>query len=168
MVRAGEKARAIVYDALGDREIIDEIAGNNRYIAVTDDTVYVGSWFGKGVRMYPLDAISSVNVRKALLTVELEIAMVGSVGAAKTPVGLADRAQNENITMFQKNQYDRVKEIANLILEFRRKPRNVRAQQTHTVQSIPDQIKQLADLRESGVLSDEEFQRKKKELLSRM
>lgn len=34
--------------------------------------------------------------------------------------------------------------------------------------SIPDQIKQLADLNEAGVLSDEEFQEKKAELLDRM
>jgi hypothetical protein len=34
--------------------------------------------------------------------------------------------------------------------------------------SIPDQIKQLADLRNSGVLTDEEFTAKKAELLSRM
>ena len=34
--------------------------------------------------------------------------------------------------------------------------------------SIPDQIKKLADLRDSGILSTEEFENKKKELLARL
>jgi hypothetical protein len=34
--------------------------------------------------------------------------------------------------------------------------------------SIPEQIKKIAELRDMGILSPEEFEAKKKELLSRM
>jgi len=38
----------------------------------------------------------------------------------------------------------------------------------HKQDSIPDQIKKLAELRELGILSNDEFQTKKKQLLERM
>jgi hypothetical protein len=41
----------------------------------------------------------------------------------------------------------------------------VTAQQT---ESIPDQIKKLAELKEAGILTTEEFEIKKKELLKRL
>jgi hypothetical protein len=37
-----------------------------------------------------------------------------------------------------------------------------------TASNIPDQIKRLAELRDSGAITDEEFERKKAELLDRM
>lgn len=39
---------------------------------------------------------------------------------------------------------------------------------TKTTESIPDQIKKLAELRDAGILSPEEFENKKKELLARL
>jgi hypothetical protein len=40
--------------------------------------------------------------------------------------------------------------------------------ETKTTESIPDQIKKLAELRDAGILSGEEFESKKKELLARL
>ena len=34
--------------------------------------------------------------------------------------------------------------------------------------SIPDEIKKLSDLKDQGILSDEEFEAKKKDLLDKM
>jgi hypothetical protein len=52
-----------------------------------------------------------------------------------------------------------------LIEELRSKHRNV---PTDAGASIPQQIKQLADLKDAGLLSEVEFQSKKTELLGRM
>ena len=41
-------------------------------------------------------------------------------------------------------------------------------EETSTKASIPEQIEQLSKLKEQGVLSEAEFEEKKKELLSRM
>jgi len=35
-------------------------------------------------------------------------------------------------------------------------------------EDVPDQIRKLAELREAGVITDEEFEKKKKDLLERM
>jgi hypothetical protein len=43
-----------------------------------------------------------------------------------------------------------------------------KAPESKTAESIPDQIKKLADLRDAGILSPEEFENKKKELLARL
>lgn len=42
------------------------------------------------------------------------------------------------------------------------------SKQTTKQDSIPDQIKKLSDLKEAGVLTDREFEEKKKQLLARM
>jgi len=170
----GEKAKELVHDEIGNYETVVEIAGNNRYIAVTEDTVYVGSigiasgsFFGKKVKKYPLDTITTVDVRKALLTVELELVTAGSVESG-TVQGLMSRAQNENITMFAKARYEEVQQFANRILSLRRELVRGSAHSQGPTVSIPDQIEQLAGLREKGILTEEEFLAKKQELLQRL
>ena len=170
----GDKAKGIVHDEIRNGEIVVEIAGNNRYIAVTKDTVYVGSvgilsgsFFGKKVKKYPLDTISSVDVRKALLTVELELVTAGSVESGTTQ-GFMSRAQNENITVFAKGMYDEVQQVANRILSLRRELIGKDRQSEQSADSIPDQIEQLAGLRDKGILTKEEFQSKKQDLLDRL
>ena len=170
----GDKAKGIVHGEIGNQMIVVEIAGNNRYLAVTEDTVYVGSigiasgsFFGKKVKKYPLDTISSVDVRKALLTVELELVTAGSVESGTTQ-GFMSRAQNENITVFAKGLYDEVQDVANRILSLRRELIDKGRQSEKSTASIPDQIEQLAGLRDKGILTDEEFQTKKQELLDRL
>jgi hypothetical protein len=46
--------------------------------------------------------------------------------------------------------------------------KNRNLQSTAFVESIPDQIKKLAELRDSGILTEEEFSKKKIELLKRI
>jgi len=43
-----------------------------------------------------------------------------------------------------------------------------KAPESKAIESIPDQIKKLAELRDTGILSSEEFENKKKELLARL
>jgi hypothetical protein len=176
---SGGKARDITYAEIGNKKIISEIAGNNRHIIVTEDTVFVGSsgissgsWFGKKVKRYPIDSITSVDVRKALLTVELELVMGGGSEMRDIGSGFMDRARNENITMFQKSQYNEVQQIATLILDLRHKRKaqanNQPTRPSDSTNSIPKQIKELAELRDAGIITPEEFEEKKKELLRRM
>lgn len=179
MATIGEKARELTRAEIGNRRVVAEISGNNRYIIISDDIVFVGSkgiasgsFFGTKVKRYPIDTITSIDVRKALLTVELEIVMPGAFEAGNTRQGISSRATNENITMFKKNQYEDVQRIANLIFEiqqWRKENQNKpQAQVIEKKSTIPEQIKQLAELRDDGILSFEEFEEKKKELLSRL
>ena len=178
MAPAGEEAREIVYQEIGDKRILANMAGNNRYIAVTEDIVYIGSvgvssgsWFGKKVKRYPIDAITSVDVSKALFTVDLEIVMAGAFESGRTGQGLMDRVRNENIIVFSSREYENVQHLADLILDIQQKRKNNKTQPMQvdeTRLSIPEQIKQLWSLNDAGIISNEEFEAKKKELLSRM
>ena len=57
---------------------------------------------------------------------------------------------------------------AKLIRNQRTRTREPRAVPLKAQESIPDQIRKLADLRDSGILTEEEFTAKKTELLSKM
>lgn len=175
----GDKARDITHAEIGNRRVVDEIGGNNRYVLVTDDIVFVGSigissgsFFGEKVKRYPIDAITSVDVRKAMLTVELEIVMAGAVESSNTLQSFLKRSKNENITMFQKTQHEEVKRIANKILEIQQLRKvNFNKPQAPVIEPkslIPEQIRQLAELKNAGILSHEEFEEKKKDLLHRL
>jgi len=172
----GEKARPLVQAELRGATVIDEIAGNNRYIAVTEDMVFVGStgaasgamFGGAKVKRYPIDSITAVDVQKGMMLVTLEIVMSGAK-ESKTNAGFMDVANNENITAFPKKEYPRVQELAALILDLRgklKKPNAVAA--APSAMTIPEQIRQLAELKEAGILTEAEFVAKKTELLARM
>ena len=67
--------------------------------------------------------------------------------------------------------YDYMVPVANEIrhrIKMARRPEQVVIQARAATQSIPDLIKQVASLKEAGILTDEEFQAKKKDLLAKM
>jgi hypothetical protein len=202
---AGERARPLVLENLGGRRILAEAAGNTRYVVVSDDVVLVGSvgivsgsWFGKKVKSYPIDSITAVDVRQALLTAELEIVMAGAAEAGAFN-SFTSRALNENITPFPRGAFAYVQWMGNFILqirEYRRQqmrpgyayqqpaypqhgqwdqswqgqpsPAQGAAQQAATAGGIVEQLQQLAELRDKGLITAEEFEAKKRELLGRM
>jgi hypothetical protein len=161
---ASLKAKAVIRQEIGDREIIAELPGMaESYIAVTDNTVFLASVFMgiKNVKRYPVGAISTVSVRGGGLSSSLEVLMPGAVEG---------RGSNDNRIMFQSTvtPYAKVQQLANIVMELRDKHRSNKTQKTEKPQSVPELIKQLASLRDSGVLTNEEFEEKKKELLKKM
>lgn len=171
-------ARQLVHDGLQGAIILREMVGNNRHISVTEHEVVVGSvgissgsWFGKRVKRYPIGSITSIDVRKSLLIVELQIIMGGANEIASSAAGFFARAENENITGFPKSQYDEVQRFAAFILDLQRRLRSGQvdaAQPAEALPSIADQIRQLAELKNAGILTQAEFDAKKTELLSRL
>lgn len=179
MAKKDHIAKAITHAEVGDRRIVAEMAGNNRYIVVTEDIVFVGSkgiasgaFFGTKVKRYPIDSITSVDVRKTLLLVEFEIALSGGSEIGSTVSGFSSRATSENITFFQKELYADVQQLAGIIFDLQQRRKNKQAtpqiQNINHQVSIPEQIKQLAELRDSGILTEQEFQEKKAVLMSRL
>jgi hypothetical protein len=160
-------AQRAAYKELGDQVIEAELKGSGSYVVVTEQTVFVGfgdSWSGeRAIKRYPIDSISAVNLKKGLFT-ELEIVMPGAVEGGKK---LEDRIRFET----SKTPYEEVKRIADLILELRNKmkaPPQVQPAPTQPTQSVPELIQQLAALRDAGVITNEEFEQKKKDLLNRL
>lgn len=101
------------------------MAGNNRYIAITKDTVYIGSigissgsYFGKKVKRYPINSITSVDVSQGLMVTCLEIVMAGAVEVRLNQSTLS-KANNENVIAFPNTKYDQVQQIAKTVLNMK-------------------------------------------------
>ena len=164
-----------MYDTLKGKKIINEAAGNNRYIALTSEAVYIGSKgiatgspFGKQVKRIPLEQITAVDVTKRIVLVDLQIIMAGSnetKGILKSSTLL--RAHDENLIAFKKKHYSEVQTLANDILSARETKLSVNNALSKQ-NDIPNQLKQLADLKNQDVITEEEFLTKKKDLLARM
>ena len=116
-------------------------------LIVTDKRVYGNAAFGKRVEL-PLDMISAVGT-----TVFNGIVVTTSSGAIK-------------FTMI-KNSEDIHSAISKLLVERQNKPKEVA--QTVVKQEVPqsnaDEIKKYKDLLDSGAITQEEFDAKKKQLL---
>lgn len=161
-------AQRAAYKELGDQVIEAELKGSGSYVVVTEKTVFVGfgdGWSGeRAIKRYPIDSISAVNLKKGVFT-ELEIVMPGAVEGARK---LEDRIRFET----RKTPYEEVKKIADLILELRDKAKRPQQQAQPSpqqpAQSVPELIQQLATLRDAGVITHEEFEKKKKDLLDKL
>ena len=66
-----------------------------------------------------------------------------------------------------KNQ-DNLSKILEILFEELKNYDKVMVNNTGLAGNIPAQIKQLSELRDAGILTDEEFQAKKEELLARL
>ena len=117
-----------------------------------------GLLFQREHRVLPVDRIQDVSVTHWLTSSALVISTAGG-----TP-------SNARIGPLGRTSATRAGElIRKLIGESAYAPMTqARAPQLPAASSIPEQIEQLARLRDIGALADDEFQAKKTELLSRM
>lgn len=114
-------------------------------LTVTDKRVYGKAAFGKRVDL-PLDSISAVG--------------------SGWPKGIAVSTSSGKIAFLAiKNRDDLHKCIGNLLIERQSKTAPVSAAKPEISQSNADELKKYKDLLDSGVISQEEFDAKKKQLL---
>ena len=161
-----------------EEDIISDLTGDNGYLLVTKDKLFVsrtgassGSVFSstsKRVKKYPLDVITGMDVRKATFTAELEIITMGSIEISNSITNVFERSLSENIISFPLDEYNQISDFADAVMEQRKILMNTPTTQPTPTDSIPDQIKKLADLQSSGIISEAEFISKKTELLERM
>lgn len=75
-------------------------------------------------------------------------------------------ASKDSVVQFEKKNFDDVQRLAGRIRELAtaaRRPANA-----PTPHDIPDQIRKLSELKDVGILSADEFETKKRELLQRL
>lgn len=122
------------------------------------------------IKKYAVDEIVSVDVWQSMLTINFEIVLVGVSDSGNKRSNLLINAFNENVTTFSKDQAQQVQYVARVIRDLQewRKKDRTQPQPVEVKNSIPEQIKLLASLKDDGIISNEEFEEKKKELLSRM
>ena len=137
-------------------DLLADITGNGHFpsdhVLIYEDRIeYVkpGVLWGRVHSIIRFEDISSVHVHKQFGAATLTISSAGgAIDLEKTSPQAAARG-------------------AELISQWRSKLKQ-RTSQEVPGSSIPDQIRELAQLRDSGILTDSEFQQKKTDLLRRM
>jgi len=110
---------------------------------------------------YPYTQITAVDIREAVTGSWIQI------GTAATPIrktNFLGRLNAENLVQYSWVTGTGIKRVAGIIQQRIGQPMNVAA----PAASIPDQIAQLAHLRDTGAITEAEYQQKKQELLNRM
>ena len=124
----------------------------------------LGRLSGGDKQVLHIREIAAVQTKRASAMINGFIKFV-PMGSGPTPEsGEAARfdTPDENSVMFHKKDQASFEQLRDAVVEA---TRNL-AEIDHT--PIPDQISQLADLRDRGILTDEEFEAKKTDLLGRM
>ncbi len=134
------------------------------FVVTTDRCIYRSGVFAKAGIEIPLDRISTVFFNQSVFERMLGQGDIGIESAGEN--SRQEFSDISNPALVQKTIYQQVEAY-----EERRQDRLgtvVRGAQPPAELSIPDQITQLDQLRQQGVVSEEEFQAKKSELLDRM
>jgi uncharacterized integral membrane protein len=169
-------AKKILNDALKPGEPLYVLAKGalGSYIAATDSRVILiktgptgGSFLkplGKKCNILPYEQISAIDYEWSRFAGTLQIT---TSGIRDRKVSLFGGNRADNLIAFDKGSMDKFRLIRDRITRLRETAQS-KASSAVVAESIPDQIKKLAELRDAGILSSEEFETKKSELLKRM
>jgi uncharacterized membrane protein YdbT with pleckstrin-like domain len=139
------------------------------FVVTTDRLIYRHGVLSKHGIEIPLDRVNTVFFRQSLFerfvgAGDLVIESAGEMGRQRfSNVRKPSAVQNEIYRQIEANEnrkYDRVGVSA--------AAGSSAGQRTDDTESIPAQIRQLDELRKQGLLTEEEFTRKKQQLLDRM
>lgn len=142
------------------------IATDRRAIIVKAG-IATGQLFGRQVNAYPYQQLTAVDFQTGVFDGYVQL---GAGGAQARAIGSrTEQMQAANSVAFNKSEEQRFRAVvATMRQKIAEAQQAQQAQQPAAATSIPAQIAQLAQLRDSGVLSAEEFEAKKAELLARM
>jgi hypothetical protein len=176
MEKLGGRTVKLLAGTLGpDETVLTQMNGNfdSQTLVITNQRAIIiktgfmaGQTLGGKVVSFPYEHITSVEVRSSMLTGVFEISAAGIQGVEK-PVFGGDKGTARtapNAIPFNRKDAPKFQQGANLIRE---RCRQASAPTAHPV-SGADEIRKLAELRDSGILTEEEFQAKKTDLLARM
>lgn len=113
----------------------------------------------KGVKSIPIKSITAIQFKKPNLTTGyIQFAYSGS---SESKGGTLNAVKDENTILFIKKELDLAEKLVELI-EVKRREDTKPSTQT---QSTADEIKQFKSLLDEGIITQEEFDSKKKQLL---
>ena len=156
----------------GEKIIGTAIGVGGDYLLATNKKVVIlkkgiATWatggFGMKAKSHMLSKINSIDITKGLMYSELEIVSAGT--SEKSKGGFFKSAASENIFQIEKKYYNELTVLVNRIREYIELSTTPNA----TISTdIPEQIKRLSELRDQGILTEEEFLEKKKALLNKL
>jgi len=161
-------AKAAVQNKPGFSRVGNAIGGNGLFgllSTIAGAAIdYSISSTGELVKCFEYHSISSIECTNGMIFGHLQIIMPGATEIKNQ--SFSDAAHSDNVVQFPKKNYDQMLQVSNLIRQKVKSAHHLPT--TNNTESIPDLIKKLADLRDQGILSEEEFLFKKNELLKKM
>lgn len=157
-------------DTITDEERVDvciQPSAQGEAIAVTDKRVIIikagkisgAGYFGANAKSFYYNQITSVDLRIGMTGGHLQLSAAGTTEVKDK--GFMSMIEAENAITFTGKHKEHMKVITEMIRSRLGKTETSSASNTSTA----DELKKLADLKEQGILSDEEFEAAKKRLL---
>jgi len=113
----------------------------------------------KGDKTVPMPSITSIQF-KPVGKITSGYIQLGMLGGIESPTGIFDAAKDENTIMFAKSEQPMFEKAKRLI-----EARIGGKKQSSTSSDRYSEIERLSELKKKGIISDKEFQAKKKQLL---
>jgi hypothetical protein len=147
-----------------------QIKFDGETVSITREGFFGRVGQGRSTKNLPIRSIGAVQFKPAtaLMNGYLQFSVQGEVSQRNNQLGsrVGNAAKDENSVIFTKKQQAEFQELSDALTEAVRT-----AHQPQTVVAAPDladQLHKLAGLRDSGILTSEEFEAKKADILSRM
>ena len=160
----------------GENVVVALKGRSNQVLVATTQRVIIvksgfmaGAAFGSKNTSYDLVTITSIEVQMSMMSGTVELSTGGMQGFERNK---SNSYEAPNCIPIGRDQLPQFQEAVRVIQQLVQEARKPQVQQVvmpiNDIATIPEQIRQLAALHQSGVLTDEEFTAKKSELLQRM
>ncbi|ALC87392.1 hypothetical protein AM499_17405 [Bacillus sp. FJAT-22090] len=120
---------------------------------------YINKGGSKGTKSIPLKSITAIQVKKPGMT--NGYVQFAYSGSSETKGGTMSAVKDENSIMFAKKELDKAQELVDLI----ESKRHTTSAPSSTPISAADELIKFKNLLDAGVLTQDEFDAKKKQLL---
>lgn len=133
----------------------------DRRICVLKWGFMVGNTFGGRCMVFELKNVTGIEIKKGLMTGTFEILTPATQNTQKSywSSGSNSAAESDNVITFQRSDFSTFQEAANI-------GRDLIGNHSHQNQTDElDKLKKLAELKKDGVITNEEFELKKKQIL---
>lgn len=158
-------------------QILDQIEGlrhqgavlTDRRVIIAKSGVNAGAVFGAKVTSFPFDLVASIEVQTSGVRTVLVVQSAGDKSQSGFLSGRQlgnDVWSSPNTVPFNRSDRDRAQRFAEHASRKRAEAVNSRGAVESAPVSVADEIQKLGALRESGLISDEEFAAQKAKLLS--
>ncbi|WP_410771021.1 SHOCT domain-containing protein [Fontibacillus sp. BL9] len=171
----GGKHLKLLLEKVRRDDIIEFAKGVNGLVAVTSSNVYIvrGTTIErKIIKSYSIKSISSIELKKPglMMNGHLQVITSGNNDRTNRFNTAFDYAKDENTVMISKlsGDYDKFVSIENLIYKLRDNLNTRPAAASSKTNDIFEQIKKLGELRDLKLITEEDYEIKKIELLSKI
>lgn len=171
-----KKVRNYIKEGLSENEelIATLDGGMSDFLAVTDKKIVIlkkgiASWatggMGLKTKSYRMNQITGIHVNKRLMTCDIEISAAGM--NKKQSGGIFSSAESENIVQFTKGLYKEVMPLVNKINNLIDNSNNTTSSENIIGEPI-EKLEKIAKLKEKGIITEDEFEEKKKDLMKKI